>query len=254
MKQQNKTTSKKKTTVKFFIVVLISALLGAMVGFGTGIFHEGLASLTEALSHTLLVTSPWVLLLFSCAFPLTSWCFLRKGKKEAATLSEEDEAALERVERLLGLSLSICGAGFILILTWFGIMNISMKQKLTHGGLILLFTLVMLLSVLLMSFLQRKAVEETKRLNPEKQGDALDINFQKQWLGSMDEQEKLSAYRAGFKAFRCFQLMAVILHLVTLVSIFFADTGILPFLLIGTLWLVPNLVYTREALKQNPLL
>lgn len=246
---------KKKNTFKFFIIIFLSALIGGVIGFGTAFASEGLMSLGAAISHGLLVSSPWVLLFFCCAFPLISRFLLRKGSRLIKNLSpEDDESTYDRAERVLGLSLGVSSVSPIFIMTWYGLLVVAMHHEQASDGTFFTLTAAMLISVILISFLQRKAVEQTKLLNPEKRGDALEVHFQKKWLSSMDEQEKQAAYHAGFKAFRSLQITAVILHLFLITATVFVDMGILPFLLVGILWLVPNLVYLRECMKKNQVL
>lgn len=253
MSKQKNRSSKRKTTLKYFGIIILSGMLGGIIGFGTAFARDGLMNLGAAISQALLLSSPWVFLFFCIAPLLLAFSFLQKGKLLARRLDSEDEASYEKTERLFSLSLGISSVATILIMTWYGLLVVARRSMDFAVGFLVL-TAVMPISVILLSFLQRKCVEQEQVLNPEKRGDALELHFQKKWLESMDEQEKQAAYQAGFKAFRSVQPLALIMHVFMLLVALHTDMGFLPFLIIGLMWLVPNLIYLKECMKQNQVL
>ena len=56
--------------------------------------------------------------------------------------------------------------------------------------------------------------EEKKAINPEKQGNILDTDFNKVWMDSCDEYEKQMIWQCGFKAYNVAQTMCIILWMI----------------------------------------
>ena len=92
-------------------------------------------------------------------------------------------------------------------------------------------------------------VKLEKQINPEKRGSVFDVKFQKQWLESCDEAEKLMVYRCGFRAYQVGNKVCMGLWLVALFLQLWADTGLFPVLSICVIWLSMVAAYVLASIR-----
>lgn len=73
-------------------------------------------------------------------------------------------------------------------------------------------------------------------MNPEKQGNPLDLNFKKIWMNSNDEAEKFILYKAAYKTFQIMQMAFLIVMVLLMFAALTTPIGAFPFMIIGILW------------------
>ncbi len=246
---KTKMKTKKQVTHSFCLIMLASGLFGAALSFAVIVMmksalSDGLPGLYVSLQRL----SPWIFLFLAAAFLLSSWWSLMRARRFCRSLNDsEDEAFYQQADRYLDQPLAISNIGTIVLFTWFGMVAVSTFEKNCGVYLFLLIAFLLIAELVLLVLIQRKTVEQVKLLNPEKRGDALDIRFQKEWLESCDEQEQLCVYRASYKAFSALPVISGSLFILLVLFLPYARIGFLPFLCVGLLWLVPTIIYFREA-------
>ena len=113
----------------------------------------------------------------------------------------------------------------------------------------ILTTVLFLVSIILIVLLQQKAVDLTRRMNPEKQGSVYDTKFQKKWMDSCDEAEKAQMGQAAYQAFRVATVTCLVLWVVLTVLNFSFDIGLLPVLMVLILFGVLQVTYCLTCIK-----
>ncbi len=108
-----------------------------------------------------------------------------------------------------------------------------------------LFVITMAIEILI----PKLTVDIEKKLNPEKRGNALDLQFHKVWMNSCDEAERLIAYRAGYQAFLSTNMVYMVLCIVTFIFTFLFKTDIMGFVYVCIIQLVNNVSYMMRAAK-----
>lgn len=63
--------------------------------------------------------------------------------------------------------------------------------------------------------IQQKCVDSAKKTNPEKTVSVYDIKFQKKWMDSCDEAEKIMIGKCAFRAFTVTNTVCLILSLIS---------------------------------------
>ena len=98
---------------------------------------------------------------------------------------------------------------------------------------------------------QQKCVDTTKKMNPEKTASVYDAKFQKKWMDSCDEAEKIMIGKCAFKAYAATNMVCTILSIVLAICALVFGIGFLPSLAVCLIWIVNQSVYCREALKYS---
>ena len=94
-------------------------------------------------------------------------------------------------------------------------------------------------------------VKFLKLVNPEKKGSIFETDFNKKWLNSCDEAQKMQVYRAGFVAYNAGIKCCVALWILSLVGMTALDTGVLPVIMTSIFLLVLTVSYCVECIKQG---
>lgn len=246
--------TRNKITLKFFLLMLAGGIFGGILGFAVTFMDTHLQGAVGTIHTSLLSSSPWVLIAFSLLSLLLAFLSLQKARNLSKFWDGENEEAYEQIDKILSISMGISSVGTILIMTWYGLLVVSVTKNLCGLIPFMIATVCFLLAEVLHSFLQRKCVDVVKALNPEKQGDVLSLHFQKEWLQSCDEQEKLTAYRACYQSFLALPIVSMIILVILILASFLFDIGILPFFIVGIMWLVQTVIYLRENMRNKPVL
>ena len=74
--------------------------------------------------------------------------------------------------------------------------------------------LMLIVFIAWMSILQYQIINYTKMLNPEKRGNVLETNFQKEWFESCDEAEKDLIGKAAYASYKALTIAFVCCYIV----------------------------------------
>lgn len=238
---------RKIVLIRFILVVFLSGVFGGIAGYLFASSEANLTIVGNTVSDILIHYSIYMSVVFDAAALLIAYVLYRISRKEFRLWDQEDSDYITRTEQKLSISLMASEIGPILAMISFCIGILDLHKNGNTAKLICMLAFITL--SLSLAFLQRKIISLDQEINPEKKGDPLDFNFQKQWLKSCDEQEKQVAYKSAYKAFRVSQIFyVVILILLILVGPFF-EIGVSPFLIVGSIWLLQVLVYSITSLK-----
>lgn len=245
--------TEKKAVLKFVLLILISAALGAgtsmLMGWLThwdGISFQGLGDMLGAMV-------PWVFLFTNLISAIAAMLICHRAKKQIGQWDGEDEC-IEQTEQQLSCGLLL--ANIMTVVNFFlfsaGI-EVSLNTKLGDQYGVILFPaciLIFILGYVWIFFVNYRVVKLEKQINPEKRGSVFDVKFQKQWLESCDEAEKLMVYRCGFRAYQVGNKVCMGLWLVALFLQLWADTGLFPVLSICVIWLSMVAAYVLASIRK----
>ena len=102
--------------------------------------------------------------------------------------------------------------------------------------------------------IQQKAVDITKIMYPEKTASVYDLKFQKKWVDSCDEAEKIMIGRCAFEAFKVTNSVCSALSVILAIGALTFDIGFLPSFVVCLIWLVNHCAYCSAAIKCNKVL
>lgn len=234
---------KLNSTIKFFIVMVIAAFIGGLLGgsitYGEDAIIQSLINFQNFMIYNNLLIQSSILGL--CALIILILYFFARLKLKH--LEENDDLLFDQIDHQLGFLIPFISVTMIFGFCLFGVtVTNSLEGEFNILGLIIF--LVNTAFTLTMTVL---TIKLSKVLYPEKKGNTLDFNFDKEWLKSSDEAEKFVIYKASY---RCYQLMNLVycglVTLCLLISIA-VNIGIFPYFLIGFLWITQTLIYSVTA-------
>ena len=148
------------------------------------------------------------------------------------------------------LLLALVGVFFLISATYSG--GFAMIKK--HLNMYVLAIVTFLVILAEGVIIQQKVVDITKIMYPEKTASVYDLKFQKKWVDSCDEAEKIMIGRCAFEAFKVTNSVCGALSIILAISALMFDIGFLPSFVVCLIWLVNQCVYCRAAAKCSKVL
>ena len=246
-KQQNK-----KAGGLFTVVMIVSALFGGVLGFSAGHFSVDLENLTpmlaNAVTNGLGIAAPFLLLvLFIITLIYVSVSFSNCKKRWYAE-KDTNEDIYDQLDAKITNIMSVIS--IYTVVTYF-LFSVAFYYALHVKGTVwfLMALVVFIVDIVLVLGYQRKAVDFTKVMNPEKQGSVYDMKFREKWMDSCDEMEKQMIYQCGCKAYQVTSNMCVVLWTVFTCLAMFLKISLWPVALVSLFWLVLTVTYLTESRK-----
>lgn len=244
----------RKAMPKFLLILIVSVIIGALVGYFSAIY--GLNRMTQGLkyagkffgSHI----APWLMAVLAVLLPAVCTPVYCSAKKLLAAWNGEDEGISEAAEQKLSTVLWI--SSMVLIVSFFlmaASYSVGFDAVDNGDGLdsisfsIAAFVVIMIEEILF----QQKAIDAARKVSPEKKVSVFDTKFQKKWLDSCDEAEKIMIGKCAYKAFSAVNNVCLILSVVLALGALVFDIGFLPSLVVCLIWLANQAVYCRESIR-----
>jgi hypothetical protein len=245
IKQDNR-----KALPKFILILVAAGLLGGITG---GICANiGMEQLADRLADAGRVFSeqaaPWLLVVCAAADLVLCLPMYYAAKAALARWDGEDEAAGAAVEQKISVAQWV---NSILLVCGLFLAGAAYSAG-VDGGDIVRFPLAVAAFVVLLFaviFHQQKLVDLTKQLYPEKKGSVYEMRFQKKWLDSCDEAEKIIIGKCAYKAYTVTSVVCMVLWCVFTLTALFLGTGFLPVLAVCIILGVMQSVYCAWAIK-----
>ena len=236
----------RKALPKFFLILLGAAGFGGVAGFAAGwLGHDSLSEvLTAAVTGWLTTTAPWAMAVTSAVSLIVIVWLYRSAKKLYAGWDGEDEVAVEQAEEKLSWALMATSVQVVLDMFFFAAAVVADNMAALIG------VGIFVLSIVLLTVSQQKLVDQTRRMNPEKQGSVYDVHFNKKWLASCDEAEQKQIGQAAYKAYHTVNVACPFLWMaLVLLSYAFNFSLLMPAFTVCLLWLLLNVTYSLESIR-----
>lgn len=241
---------------KFILITVISVIVGGGIGFFSAKY--GLDALSGSMKTAGEIfgrhIAPWLMLAIAIIVPVISIPLYKKANKLLATWDGEDEEVSDAVDEKLSLVIWITGAAliisyFLIAASYSGGFAIFDNEGNTVPFFVNIaaFLGIMIEAVII----QQKCVDSAKKTNPEKKASVYDMKFQKKWIDSCDEAEKVLIGKCAFKAYRATNTVCSILAIALAICALIFGIGFLPSLVVCVIWIVNQSVYCKEAMKYS---
>lgn len=235
----------KKSLPRFLLLVFGAALGGGVLGFSGAMFaDEGiLEAIRTGLIRFLELVSPWGILASGLFLLAPGFWIYRRAAVQFAdwdASADEDETG-EQIERRLSWALLLANLAMLVDL-FFLAASFLCAHPLVNVG-------VFMVSLVLMTLLQQKVVDLTRRMNPEKEGSVYDTKFRKRWLNSCDEAERAQIGQAAYQAFVVTTTACGVIWVILVMLNVTMGTGLLPVFVVLVIWGVLQTSYILTSIK-----
>ena len=259
-KMEKKKKNDKKLDRKYLIIMLVLCAVCGVGGYFTGRLIGKLKKsgfkLPEFNDETMGILAIAMLILFvaiNVILAIVAACCIGKSKKEWKMWDGEDETLAEKVEGRVSVPIWMSSIVMIINMFLFAVcVNLDINSKFSNKieDMYMIANLVVfVLSFVVVIVVQKKSVDFTKEMNPEKEGSVFDVNFSKKWESSCDEAQKLQIYKAGSAGFKAMSAVCMDMWIVCIIADLFANVGLLPVAMVTVIWLSGNIGYLVGGIK-----
>ena len=246
----------RKALPKFVLIMVISLLAGGLIGFcaakyGLNTLAGGMKSAGSFFGTYI---APWLMLATAVIVPVVCVLVYRSAKKLLSSWDGEDEEISDTIDKKLSIAVWVTDAA--LILSYFLIAasysrGFDTFENKNHIALLFIgiaaFFAIMIEAVII----QQKCVDAAKKTNPEKTASVYDPKFQKKWMDSCDEAEKMMIGKCAFKAYAATNTVCTVLSIALALCALIFGIGFLPSLVVSLIWIVNLSVYCKEAFRYS---
>ncbi len=243
---RNIQSENKKAFGTLAVILFVAMIGGGIAGVLFVRFHDNLKSvLVHGVDNIMRVISPYAITVCSVILLGAALLILQHCKRELAR-HEDDDAVLDRVEYRISYPLAL--ASVCMIIDFFFLpASMIYAGKSYYPTLFALISFIV--SVACIMWIQQKAVDMEKQMNPEKKGSVYEMKFAEKWEESCDEAQRLNIYKSAYVSYQVTTKAFVGVWLVVVFGSLFFDTGILPVAVVTILWLIQTLSYCFAAMK-----
>ena len=100
-----------------------------------------------------------------------------------------------------------------------------------------------------LTVVEKLVIDEEKKLNPEKSGNIFDMHFRRDWENTSDEAELIMIAKSSKKGFMTGIKAGFVMWILTFMSMFAFDTGVMPIVAVGLVLIVMYVAYCREFVR-----
>ncbi len=251
----------KKAKKKFTIIIILSMTLGLLLGIASVIiggvsnfYNESIYETLSKIGFSIQMIMPYILLLFFIAMAIIMNGIYRSARTQFELWDKEDESILKTIEAKISKALTLTTVYYILSFSMFGIIFSGINSTSADFSVLKMIgyplsVIVFLVGLFMYLQLQKKLINLTKEINPEKHGSVYDTKFRKEWLNSCDEAEQIIIYKSAYKAYIIISNVFLALMMVFFLTSITFHFGLFSLILVASLWLTTTLVYSFEAKK-----
>lgn len=248
----------KKAFKKFIVIIIVSGLVGGVVGYTSAGTVEVQKRAAELLLSATRIVAPFGNVILATVMLIALSLLLRHCKKSFAGWDGEEETLIDGIERKLSCGLIATsiytGISFFLFGAGVYVLDIAKAGRNMPWKGVAVTLLGVVYAMVVIVFFQKEIINFTKEINPEKHGSVYDARFQKKWLESCDELERLQAYKACYKAYNAVNYTCMGLWVFTTIGIMIWDFGMVPMMMVMIIWLVAVGTYGAACIRltKNP--
>lgn len=244
MKTKNK--SEKKTFLKFLAMIGLSGLVGGIVSVFAQMQEKKISDLLKDVELFVSKNAIYIEALVFVLCTILAIFFYQRAKYLWKHGDLNEEAVFEKIDWNLSIGIGVVGVSTPLLMIFFGLITTGIQENSAIvGGNIVFF----LAGVALNLYLEWLFVNKTKQLYPEKKGSIFDGRFQKDWMDSSDEAEKLMTYKAAYETYRKMQFLFIGVIVFILMLSIIMRISLSVFFVIAVLWIGSIMVYVYESIK-----
>lgn len=175
----------------------------------------------------------------------------RLWKKEEMLEDEEADRYGELFEHRTQIGITLADAGAMIMLLFAMLITAPAERIVENQSYAMTGSVygIMVVGCVIMAVMEIMFYHMMQKRDPQKKGDPASLSFDRKWLESCDESEKMVIYQATYKAYQGTQVVLLIGVILGVIGKEAFGTGNFPLILVGTAWLVGTCKYNIWKLK-----
>jgi len=248
MSKEKKDKSEIKLIIIFLLALVACGIGGYFFGRMGARYEEDMKAILQIVANGVLTVLPMLFVAINAIVIGASFIIYIIARNESNSWDGESEEVIDAVEKKLNWSIIPINMLIIADVFFFGAMiYIVMYTELgdRNGDELFAFaTVVFGVAYVLMLILNKLILDLVKKLNPEKRGSIFDINFAKEWEASSDEAERLTMYKAAYKAYHVVNITCGVMWGVAFAGMLLFQAGLLPLFCVTAIWITLIATYS----------
>lgn len=247
-----KKNHKMHSFVKMLLWMAVGACIGATIGVVTFWMEDGLKGFFQTI-YSVISQNAGVLLIVLAIFSLvfSIFCYVKGNqyaKLSSATEEEEQQDFVdEKFDFWLNIGLTTSSVVLYASLAIFAFQGTLREVNIIEGGKLSIVGL--LACTVITGMYQVIAIQQIRKKEPLKKGDAADLKFQATWLNSCDEGEKRIIFEAGYKAFNITRVVLLFAVVIALFGDMFFGGGLTAIVLLTACNIIVTVAYCHYTMK-----
>lgn len=249
----------KKSNLRIYLTFVAVLVVLFFVGFGAGVLVETFQSkeftdsIAELLRNLYVPLANFVSLILNVLVGITF--FRCVGMYKRLQKDMENEELWDKMESALNIPMIFATVNLIYSMILFsGLCYYSLfcdyaKKGPFEKAMVIAGVVLWIATYIISLGAEKLIIDYEKKLNPEKKGNMFDFGFQKQWVNSCDEAQRRMMHRAAYEAMNTMNLAFMVTWILSFLSMFLFQTGLLPIVITAVLWGIMNVTYTTNAAK-----
>lgn len=254
MSKLKKQKTDKQIAIKFVVILIFACVIGFVGGFGCVILADKFdGNVFNSFKEIMKILMPIIFVGSNIVVHIFCFAKYTKGKKLADNWDGWNEEVIDKAEEALGVA--IIPENILLVCNFFMYgATLYFADFTIEGGLGNLVVAVIgiitfIIGLFFSTFLQKLVVEAEKKINPEKRGNVLDMEFTKEWMSSCDEAQKKLIHEAGFKAYQAASAVCMVMSVVSTMGLMTFGTGLFPLVCVSIIWIALVVSYSVACVK-----
>ena len=242
----------RKHWLKFLLLTLLCTAGGAVLGYSAAWATDSFSfdALGQAAGRIAGACAPFALLL-TVPFLLAAVACWRRAQRQFGAWDGEDEDTPERADRTLSWGMVWTSAAQLLGFLLFGITASLLPLGYIRAESMLLPAVGMIALMFAVIAVQRRIVDLTRRINPEKQGSVYDLKFRQKWLASCDEAERQRIGQAAYTSYTVTSYSCLFVWVVLVVLNILVPIGPLPIIAVFIPWALGQFTYLGQCIRME---
>ena len=242
----------RKHWLKYLLLTLLCTAGGAVLGYSAAWAADSFSfdALGQAAGRIAGACAPFALLL-TVPFLLAAVAYWRRAQRQFDAWDGEDEDTPERADRTLSWGMVWTSAAQLLGFLLFGITASLLPLGYIRAESMLLPAVGMIALMFAVIAVQRRIVDLTRRINPEKQGSVYDFQFRKKWLASCDEAERQRIGQAAYTSYTVTSYSCLFVWVVLVVLNILVPIGPLPIIAVFIPWALGQFTYLGQCIRME---
>lgn len=237
--------------LKLLVTMLISGVGGGIMG-ALLVMGESPLKLAAGAADYGLRQYGWLILgILGVLYIISSLIIISRTKK---LMAREEYAAgdqLEQLEEQIDFSYDLgCVINNIFMAVFFSGFGLALRAAGLAGNwrnMVLLICLV--ICGLFVSVHRIWLVRIMQKRDPSKKGDPTDFKYNREWIESCDEAERMRIYKTGYKAFAAAQWVLILSWIGTFLSKLYFETGNGPMVIVSIMWIAQMVIHSYYKFK-----